>query len=226
MSRARQGKIARLPHALREEVNRRLADGQPGSVLLGWLNVHADALRVWGELELELATAQNLSEWRQGGYKDWCQQRQKVEDLKSLSAHAHELAKAGGGVEDGLAAVLGGHILASWEELLYSGGGDGTAADGEDAVDAKTDVTGNLSKLVQAATRLKKAAHDEQKLELAQRAQKHKEKQLDLEREKFELTATEKLLDHARSPAVQAILDSGTPRGEQMARLREFLFGG
>ena len=32
------GKIARLPHQIREEINRRLQDGEPGRLLLAWLN--------------------------------------------------------------------------------------------------------------------------------------------------------------------------------------------
>ena len=35
---ARNGKIARLPREFREEVNRRLQDGEPGGSLLAWLN--------------------------------------------------------------------------------------------------------------------------------------------------------------------------------------------
>ena len=35
---SRRGKIARLPEEIREELNRRLADGEPGSSLARWLN--------------------------------------------------------------------------------------------------------------------------------------------------------------------------------------------
>ena len=34
----RKGKIARLPRALRHELNRRLADNQDGGAILNWLN--------------------------------------------------------------------------------------------------------------------------------------------------------------------------------------------
>jgi len=36
---ARNGKIARLPREFREELNRRLAENEPGAVRLKWLNV-------------------------------------------------------------------------------------------------------------------------------------------------------------------------------------------
>ena len=35
---ARNGKIARLPRDIREELNRRLQDGELGGPLLAWLN--------------------------------------------------------------------------------------------------------------------------------------------------------------------------------------------
>ena len=34
----RNGKIARLPRAIRDELNRRLDDGEPGVQLVNWLN--------------------------------------------------------------------------------------------------------------------------------------------------------------------------------------------
>jgi len=39
----RTGKITRLPHDLREALNRRLHDGEPGGPLLAWLNAQPAA---------------------------------------------------------------------------------------------------------------------------------------------------------------------------------------
>ena len=60
----RKGKIGRLPHAVREELNRRLWDGEAGGSLLAWLNGLPRA-------EARAITKQNLSEWRKGGWEDW-----------------------------------------------------------------------------------------------------------------------------------------------------------
>ena len=38
----RNGKIARLPRALRDELNRRLDDGEPGNRLVEWLNAQPE----------------------------------------------------------------------------------------------------------------------------------------------------------------------------------------
>jgi hypothetical protein len=223
MARTRQGKIARLPHVLREEINRRLSDGETGGTILSWLNAHVDAVRIWDQhFEGAPATAQNLSEWRLGGYRDWQMQRQKVEDLKTLSSHAAQLAQAGQGVESGSTAILAGHIMESWETLLYAGG---TSADENGEGGSEADLALNFARLTQAATRLKKASIDEQKMLLAQRQANHKEKELALSREKFEHQTVQKFIQWAKSPEATAILDSGKPAAVQMDLMRELMFG-
>jgi len=68
----RTGKIARLPRDIREELNRRLQDGEPGKQLLDWLNalpkIKAILAAQFGGRPIN---KQNLSEWRWGGYLDW-----------------------------------------------------------------------------------------------------------------------------------------------------------
>jgi hypothetical protein len=73
---ARVGKIARLPLETREELNRRLANGELGGSLLRWLN-ELPAARDMLEFCFDGAaiTKQNLSEWRKGGFRE-CGQRQ------------------------------------------------------------------------------------------------------------------------------------------------------
>ena len=56
MSRARQGKVARLPAAIRETVNKQLYDGLSGPAIIGQLNMAG----------YSNITEQNLSEWRKG----------------------------------------------------------------------------------------------------------------------------------------------------------------
>ena len=68
----RTGKIARLPRAIREELNRRLLEAQPGPKILAWLNADPETRRVldrdFGGAAISL---QNLSKWRQGGLAEW-----------------------------------------------------------------------------------------------------------------------------------------------------------
>lgn len=68
----RLGKIARLPRAVREELNRRLADGEMGKRLVEWLNALPEVQAVLGvQFGGRALTEQNLSEWKQGGFEDW-----------------------------------------------------------------------------------------------------------------------------------------------------------
>jgi hypothetical protein len=70
--RSRTGKIARLPRAIREQLNGRLCDGEQGKRLLKWLNKLPEVQEVMdAEFDGQLITESNLSHWREGGYKDW-----------------------------------------------------------------------------------------------------------------------------------------------------------
>ena len=47
--RARNGKIARLPAKIREELNRRIHDGEGGTKLLAWLHSQEAVLAILDE---------------------------------------------------------------------------------------------------------------------------------------------------------------------------------
>jgi len=85
--RARTGKIARLPGALRHELNRRLHNGALGRELAPWLNALPEVQSV---LATRFAgrpiTEDNLSEWRRGGFQDWLLQEERRVRLRELSA--------------------------------------------------------------------------------------------------------------------------------------------
>ena len=68
----RNGKIARLPKDIREQLNQRLDDGKQGKHLVEWLNAMPEAEAVLAEqFEGKAITKQNLSQWRNGGYREW-----------------------------------------------------------------------------------------------------------------------------------------------------------
>ncbi|MEP6672409.1 MAG: hypothetical protein ABJF10_24805 [Chthoniobacter sp.] len=68
----RTGKIARLPQAIRQRLNERLADGEPQQILVAWLNEMETVQERLTELfEGRPITEQNLSDWRKGGFLDW-----------------------------------------------------------------------------------------------------------------------------------------------------------
>ena len=71
------GKINRLPREIREQVNQRLEDGEPGKRVVAWLN-ELPAVRALLAAEFDGAaiSAQNLTNWKKGGFREWRMQRE------------------------------------------------------------------------------------------------------------------------------------------------------
>jgi len=79
----RTGKIARLPRDIRQELNSRLDNGEPGKDLVVWLNaldpVKAALSRYFDGRPIN---EQNLSAWKLGGFREW--QRRKEAQLRLI----------------------------------------------------------------------------------------------------------------------------------------------
>lgn len=96
--RFRTGKIARLPHPIREQLNRLLLDGRWEKDILPWLNGLPDVRAIVdGIYGGEPISKQNLSNWRRGGFRDWLAQQQALEAVRLLGANAKELDEAASG---------------------------------------------------------------------------------------------------------------------------------
>src|SRR5882757_2859219 len=87
----RHGKVARLPAALREELNRRLEDGHSHRELVAWLNGLPAVQGVLAErFGGRPISEQNMSAWCHGGYAEW-------EAPRLLAQHlAYRAANQGG----------------------------------------------------------------------------------------------------------------------------------
>jgi hypothetical protein len=115
----RNGKIARLPRDIRNQLNRRLQDGEPGSRLVEWLNSLPEAQKILAEdFGGRQISEQNVSSWKLAGYQEWLAQQESLAQARELAANAGELAEAAGGLlTDHLAAVLTARyarLLAGW----------------------------------------------------------------------------------------------------------------
>jgi len=123
MNTTRKGKIARLPQELREQLNRRLQNGELGRPLVDWLNslpeVRAIVAAKFGGRPIR---EQNLSEWRKGGYCEWLMQTESVEVARQLAAEAGELTQAGGAISDKLAVLLAARYVVAARNLGRDGG--------------------------------------------------------------------------------------------------------
>ena len=76
----RNGKIARLPKEIREQLNQRLNDGRQGKELVVWLNSLPEVRAVLAALfEGKVINKQNLSQWRNGGFREWQAKREWLE---------------------------------------------------------------------------------------------------------------------------------------------------
>ena len=96
MKRTRTGKIARLPKAVREELNRRLENGEEGKKLVEWLNGLPEVQQIVAEeFEGWVIREQNLSQWKQGGYQDWVAQQEVLEVASRLQEEGEELSAEG-----------------------------------------------------------------------------------------------------------------------------------
>lgn len=83
----RTGKIARLPYAMREQVNRRIDTGERARPLLKWLNALPEVQTVLErDFKGQPVSAQNLSEWRNGGYRDWLARQEALAFVTELDA--------------------------------------------------------------------------------------------------------------------------------------------
>ena len=128
----RNGKIAQLPRDIRNQLNRRLQDGEPGTRLVEWLNSLPEVQTAQSPKSGEnLLNEQDLSEWEQGGYRDWLAQQAALEQVRQLSADVAELKQAGeGALTDTLAQFLSAQYVVAAKAAVRQAAGA--------AVDLKT----------------------------------------------------------------------------------------
>jgi hypothetical protein len=107
-SHGRTGKIARLPLAVRKELNRRLRDGQAGGPLLDWLNGLPEVQSILAtEFQGRPIQKQNLSQWRMGGYQDSLKEEETRQEVRSFLEEIKGLQEeAQDGLTDQLAFYL------------------------------------------------------------------------------------------------------------------------
>jgi DNA-binding transcriptional MerR regulator len=85
-------KISRLPFNLREQLNHRLHNGEPGSVILDWLNQKPIVKRILSKwFHAQPINKQNLSDWRHGGYRDWLRHQSRQQTIQRLAEQGVQL---------------------------------------------------------------------------------------------------------------------------------------
>ncbi len=167
----RTGKIARLPREIRDQLNQRLNDGQPGRRLVTWLNSLPEVQQVLAaDFDGRPVTEQNLSEWKAGGYLDWQARLETLAQSRELAADSRELAAATDGkLNDHLTTMLSARYavaLAEWDKQTT-----GTFQD----------KLRTLHSLCQDIVRLRRSDHHATRLNFEVKRQKDEEEKTDME---------------------------------------------
>jgi hypothetical protein len=121
MSTTHVGKIGRLSKYFRDELGRRIEDGEPGKDIVKWLN---DQPRVQEMLKEQfggrLITEQNLSEWKQTGHAEWLRREETRLATMRLTEHSDDLEEAADGheISDHFARVLAAELAGLAMTLL------------------------------------------------------------------------------------------------------------
>ena len=91
-TRASVGKIARLPKSIREQLNRRLDDGEPASALAEWLNglpaVKKALHQYFGGAAI---SEKNISNWRLTGYARWVERQELLGEVREMAEEAADI---------------------------------------------------------------------------------------------------------------------------------------
>jgi len=121
----RHGKIARLPHPIRELINRRLQNSDEGKEIVEWVNSLPEVRAIMdAEFASQPVSEMNLSNWRLGGFRDWEAQQEALAAVRQFGADADEISQAAGGqLADQLALCLMARIAVALQQPA-SGGDD------------------------------------------------------------------------------------------------------
>jgi hypothetical protein len=117
---ARNGKIARLPRSLRNQLNERLERSEPSPQLLDWLNALPEVQKVVKDHFAGVPISkQNLSEWRQGGFEEWLARQELWAEVRNVEDFARDLGEDRDNVlADDVATVLAARyaaLISKWD---------------------------------------------------------------------------------------------------------------
>jgi hypothetical protein len=185
MNLTRNGKIARLPKTIRAELNQRLANGERGTGLVAWLNGLPEVQRIIAEqFGGKPVRAQNLSEWKQGGYQDWLNKQEAMEAVRQRPAGATGLQGPDG---EPCSEILGTWLTAHYAVVAYDLQKNGK-------LDWK-----RVQKMCRDVSALRRADHNAARLKLEMEKLEHARK-----RTEAEMIA--QFVRWVKNPAIQELL--------------------
>ena len=204
-TRCYRSKIGRLPFAVRNELNERIRDGAQGPDILGWLNGLKETRKILREMKSGPVNAQNLTDWRSSGYRDWLDDQDRADRIRRLAEVSQTLATAAGGNAAGVGCNI---ATAKIMDILE-------AADEDQVADLAT-----------ALVKLRASENAAQKVALAEEKNAIQKEQLELSRAKFERDTTRLFIKWAQSKDALALAtDKRLGSDEKTERLGRLMFG-
>lgn len=200
----RNGKIARLPRVIRDELNRRLDNCEQGVRLVEWLNGLPEVRKVLeSDFDGRAITEGNLTEWKNGGFVDWQEQQGTLNLIRELEADSRELPKEGSGVAEHIEAVM----LARYAATLY--GSHDTAKDPDRTLR-------RLGRSLREVVRLRRCGQAEERMRIER-------EWLELARQKTERGQREKFREWIKDPKVREKLKPLMSDEEKQRIIEEIL---
>ena len=204
-TRCYRSKIGRLPFAIRNELNERIRDGVGGTEILAWLNGLPSTRKIIRELKSGEINAQNLTDWRSSGYRDWLEDQGQADRIRRLAEISQTLASAAGGNAAGVCCNI---ATAKIMDALES-------ADEEQVAD-----------LAKALVQLRAGENAAQKVALAEEKNAIQKEQLELSRAKFERDTARLFVKWAQNKdALSIATDRRLGGDEKTERLGRLMFG-
>ena len=204
-TRCYRSKIGRLPFAIRNELNERIRDGVGGPEILAWLNGLPSTRKIIRELKSGDINAQNLTDWRSSGYRDWLEDQCQADRIRRLAEISQTLASAAGGNAAGVCCNI---ATAKIMDALESADEEQVAA------------------LAKALVQLRAGENAAQKVALAEEKNAIQKEQLELSRAKFERDTARLFVKWAQNKdALSIATDRRLGGDEKTERLGRLMFG-
>jgi hypothetical protein len=183
-------------------LNRRLQNGEQGKKLVAWLNALPEVQAiVAAEFDGKPIREQNLSEWKQRGYRDWQAQQEALEIAGRLGEDAADWAREGRApLTDTVAHWLAARYAVATRRVAETGGREGWRL---------------LREMCGDVVELRKGDHSAERLRIER-------ERLELERKNAEDLTDEELEELLKQPRTkQRLFGEGLSAEETARRIRE-----
>jgi len=96
----RRSKIAHLDKNIRDDLNQKLEEGEPGNQIVDWLNSQEEVQSMLRcQFKGNPITEQNLSDWRNSGFLEWQRAQESWAWMQQLGDEADEMKERGFGAK-------------------------------------------------------------------------------------------------------------------------------